>query len=46
MDTVFIQDYSVEAKHGYYKEEHAKKQRFIVSVYVCCDTHEAGGTDN
>jgi len=46
MDTVFIRNYTVEAKHGYYKEEHAKKQRFIVSVTAYCDTKTAGGTDD
>lgn len=46
MDTVFIQNYTLEAKHGYYKEEHAKKQKFIVSVHAHCDTKRAGGTDD
>ena len=35
----------VEAKHGYYKEEHAKKQKFIVSVYAHLDTSVAGISD-
>ena len=46
MDTVFIENYTVLAKHGYYKEEHAKKQRFIVSVYAHCDTKSSGTTDD
>lgn len=46
MDTVFINDCVVEAKHGYYKEEHAKKQKFIVSVCAHTDTKCAGVTDD
>jgi dihydroneopterin aldolase len=46
MDTVFIENCTVEAKHGYYKEEHAKKQRFIVSIYAHMDTKRAGVTDD
>lgn len=46
MDTVFIENYVVEAKHGYYKEEHAKKQRFITSIYAHADTKKAGSTDD
>jgi dihydroneopterin aldolase/2-amino-4-hydroxy-6-hydroxymethyldihydropteridine diphosphokinase len=46
MDTVFINNCTVEAKHGYYKEEHAKKQKFIVSVCAHIDTKDAGATDD
>lgn len=46
MDTVFIENYILEAKHGYYKEEHAKKQKFIVSVYAHCNTKSAGNADD
>lgn len=46
MDTVYLKNYIVVAKHGYYKEEHAKAQRFVVSVIATCDTHKAGVTDD
>lgn len=46
MDVVFIENCTVEAKHGYYKEEHAKKQRFVVSIYAHTDTKAAGTTDD
>lgn len=45
-DTVYLKNYTVIAKHGYYKEEHAKAQRFLVSVVVSCDTKNAGVTDD
>lgn len=46
MDTVYLKNYVVVAKHGYYKEEHTKAQRFVVSVIATCDTHTAGVTDD
>jgi dihydroneopterin aldolase len=46
MDTVFIENCTVVAKHGYYKEEHAKEQRFIVSVFAHMDTKRAGDSDD
>jgi dihydroneopterin aldolase len=46
MDTIYLKNYTVVAKHGYYKEEHAKEQRFVVSVYVTTDTKKAGETDD
>jgi dihydroneopterin aldolase len=46
MDTVFLRDYAVVAKHGYYKEEHEKAQRFIVSISVLCDLRRAGTSDS
>lgn len=46
MDRVYIKNYTVVAKHGYYKEEHAKSQRFVVSVFVECDVRQAGGSDD
>lgn len=46
MDTVFVKNCRVLAKHGYYKEEHAKHQTFNVSVYAKVDTSEAGKKDD
>lgn len=46
MDKVYLKNYIVIAKHGYYKEEHSKAQRFIVSVIASCNVHEAGVTDD
>jgi dihydroneopterin aldolase len=46
MDKIYLKEYTVIAKHGYYKEEHAKAQRFVVSVVATCDTHHAGKTDD
>ena len=46
MDKVYVKNYVVVAKHGYYKEEHAKAQRFVVSVVATCDTQSAGVTDD
>ena len=46
MDKVYLKNYVVVAKHGYYKEEHAKAQRFVVSVVVSCDTKTAGMSDD
>jgi dihydroneopterin aldolase len=46
MDTIYLKNYVVVAKHGYYKEEHAKAQRFIVSVEVMCDVKDAGHNDD
>lgn len=45
MDIVFIENYIVHAKHGYYKEEHAKQQRFITTVRAYVDTKKAGESD-
>ena len=46
MDTVYLKNYVVVAKHGYYKEEHSKAQRFVVSVSALCDIKQAGTSDN
>ena len=46
MDTVYLKNYVVVAKHGYYKEEHAKAQRFMVSVVVRTDVRSAGESDD
>lgn len=46
MDLVYLKNYTVVAKHGYYKEEHAKAQRFVVSVVVTCDVRRAGESDD
>ena len=45
MDTVYLKNYVVVAKHGYYKEEHSKAQRFVVSVVASCDVRQAGASD-
>lgn len=45
MDTVYLKNYIVVAKHGYYKEEHSKSQRFVVSVIASCDVKQAGKSD-
>ena len=45
-DKVYLKNYTVVAKHGYYKEEHAKAQRFLVSVVVSCDVAQAGKSDD
>lgn len=46
MDLVFIKNCRILAKHGYYKEEHAKAQYFVVSVYAKVDVKDAGSTDD
>ena len=46
MDKVYLKNYTVVAKHGYYKEEHSKPQRFTVSIVVTCDTRKAGQADD
>jgi dihydroneopterin aldolase len=46
MDKIYLKNYTVVAKHGYYKEEHSKAQRFTVSVVVSCDTQHAGKADD
>lgn len=46
MDLVFVKNCRVLAKHGYYKEEHAKAQHFVVSVYAKVDVKDAGSTDD
>ena len=46
MDTIYLKNYTVVAKHGYYKEEHAKAQRFVVSVCASCSVKDAGMSDN
>ncbi len=45
-DKVYLKNYTVVAKHGYYKEEHAKAQRFVVSVVATHDTRNAGVSDD
>jgi dihydroneopterin aldolase len=46
MDKVYLRNYTVTAKHGYYKEEHEKPQRFVVSITVDTDLRGAGTSDN
>ncbi len=45
MDRVYLKNYVVVAKHGYYKEEHSKSQQFVVSVIASCDVRQAGKSD-
>ncbi len=45
MDRVFIENYTLIAKHGYYKEEHSKPQRFVVSVYADVNQNASGEND-
>lgn len=45
MDRVFIENYTLIAKHGYYKEEHSKPQRFVVSVYADVNKNASGESD-
>jgi dihydroneopterin aldolase len=37
---IFLENYTLISKHGYYKEEHFKPQRFVVSVN--CQVKKAG----
>lgn len=46
MGTIYLKNYIVIAKHGYYKEEHAKAQRFVVSVSASCNIKGAGEHDD
>ena len=46
MDIVYLKNYIVVAKHGYYKEEHFKAQRFVVSASIQCDIKAAGVSDD
>ncbi len=46
MDKIYIKNYTVVARHGYYKEEHSKPQRFVVSVVAMCDVKSAGEKDD
>lgn len=46
MDQIIIQDLSIYAKHGVYKEENILGQQFLVSVYIDLDLSRAGQTDN
>ncbi len=46
MDKIYIKNYTVVARHGYYKEEHSKPQRFVVSVVALCDAKRAGEKDD
>ncbi len=46
MDIVFVKNCKVSAKHGYYKEEHAKAQNFVVSVYAKLYTGDASKQDD
>ncbi len=45
MNQIFIRDYTVISKHGYYKEEHYKPQRFVVSV-ICDVISNTSGVDD
>ncbi len=43
---IFIKDYTIIAKHGYYKEEHYKPQRFVVSVICDVLENKSGNSDD
>lgn len=43
---IFIKDYTIIAKHGYYKEEHYKPQRFVVSVICNIKENQSGNSDD
>ncbi len=46
MNRIYIENYTLVSKHGYYKEEHFKPQRFVVSVYCDVASNESGEHDN
>ena len=46
MDQIIIQDLSIYAKHGVYREENILGQQFLVSVYLDLDLSRAGQTDS
>ena len=46
MNKIFIKNYIITAKHGYYKEEHYKPQRFVVSVVCDILENSSGLSDN
>lgn len=46
IDKVFIKNYIVIAKHGYYKEEYYKPQRFVVSVTCDIKSNSSGKSDD
>ena len=46
MNKIFLKNYTILAKHGYYKEEHYKPQRFVVSVTCEVLSNESGVSDD
>ncbi len=46
MNKIFIENYAVISKHGYYKEEHFKPQKFIVSVWCDVSENSSGESDD
>jgi dihydroneopterin aldolase len=46
IDKVFIKNYIINAKHGYYKEEHYKPQRFVISVICGVGQNHSGASDD
>lgn len=46
MNKIFIENFVLRAKHGYYKEEHFKKQRFIVSLWCEVKENESVKSDD
>ncbi len=46
MNKIFIKNYTILAKHGYYKEEHYKPQRFVVSVSCEVAENVSGASDD
>jgi dihydroneopterin aldolase/2-amino-4-hydroxy-6-hydroxymethyldihydropteridine diphosphokinase len=46
MNKIFIENFTLWAKHGYYKEEHFKKQRFVVSMWCEVKENKSGKEDD
>jgi dihydroneopterin aldolase len=44
-DQIYLRNYTIIAKHGYYKEEHIKAQRFIVSITADISLEKSGKSD-
>lgn len=46
MNKIFIENYTLISKHGYYREEHFKPQKFVVSVWCDVVENTSGKHDN
>lgn len=46
MNKIFIENYTLVSKHGYYKEEHSKPQKFTVFVWCEVEENKSGESDN
>jgi dihydroneopterin aldolase/2-amino-4-hydroxy-6-hydroxymethyldihydropteridine diphosphokinase len=46
MNQIFLRNYTIIAKHGYYKEEHFKPQRFVVDVECEVESNKSGVSDD